>query len=357
MENSGAVARPSKWHVSKAVAVIAVLALAGSLCYTAYLKGAFRRTERVALVTTNQNSYWDPMALGAADAGREFGVDVMFVKSELGLDAQKKHIQDLLNGGIDALAICPDDPNAEASLINEAAAKMPVVTFDSDAPNTNRRGFIGSNNYAAGEVAADEVRNALPDGGQVLITMYTPVLNNIAARRQGLIDNLLNRRSDRSRPADPVDAELKGDKYEIVGTVVDGGDVDRAPELVAQAIKAHPDVKCIVGLSGYSGPTIVKAIDQVNKSGQIKVIGFDESPEEQALVASGKIYSSIVQNQYRCGYETVRILADQLHGIHDIASDGPLLAEMAVQVMRPDTIQEMRQSHTIRDVPATQPAI
>ena len=56
--------------------------------------------------------------------------------------------------------------------------------------------------------------------------------------------------------------------------------------MVVDAIKAHPDVKCIVGLFSYSGHAIVKAIDTAGKKGQIKVIGFDESADEQADVLS-----------------------------------------------------------------------
>ncbi len=103
-----------------------------------------------------------------------------------------------------------------------------MVTFDSDAPDCNRRRFVGIDNYAAGRLCADEIRQALPDGGAILITVGSATMQHGRDRRQGLIDGLMDRGFDRNHPPDAIDAPVKGPKYSVVATVTDGADPVKA---------------------------------------------------------------------------------------------------------------------------------
>ena len=298
------------------VAGVVVLAICagGAVAYIKWEKGSFRKPVKVAIVTWTEDTFWDPTQRGASDAAKEMGVELTFIKSKPDEATQTQHIKDVLNGGVDGLAISPNNPQTQQQIINDAASKAVVITFDSDAPNTNRRGYVGTDDYAAGQIAADEVRSAVPNGGKVMIVVGSIDMSNGRDRRQGLIDNLLDRPFKKGENTDPLQAVLKGKKYEIVSTLTDHHDIGNVSKLVAAAIAAHPDVQCIVGLFSYDGPEIVKAIESAGRKGQIKVIGFDESVEEQADVLSGAIYSSILQDQYQCGYEIVRDLADICRG-------------------------------------------
>lgn len=332
------------------IAALVILIVGGSILYIQWQKGAFRKRVKVAIVTWTEDSFWDPTERGADDAARELDVDLTFVKSKPDEASQTQHIRDVLATGVDGLAISPNNPQSQQAILNEAASKTVVVTFDSDAPNTNRRGYVGTDDYAAGQIAADEVRSAIPDGGKVIICVGSVDMSNGRDRRQGIIDNLLDRPFKHGNRADPLVGELKGKNYEVVATVIDHHDIGNVAKLVTAAIAANPDVKCIVGLFSYDGPEIVKGIEAAGKKGQIKVIGFDESAEEQADVQSGAIYSSILQNQYRCGYETVRALADNARGVAQNGPSGPWLVALPVLVMRQDNLQSLRDSHMVRTV-------
>jgi ribose transport system substrate-binding protein len=335
--------RPMRWILR-----IGVLAVIGIVSYIAWPKSTVPARQKIAVLTWNQDPFWELVQTGANDAAKELNVDLTFIESTPGEAAQNQHVQQLLASGIQALAISPNNPQTQKSVIDDAASNAVVITFDSDAPDTKRRGFVGTNNYAAGQVAAEEVRSAIPDGGKVIISVGSVDMSNGRDRRQGLIDDLMDRPFKSEHAYDAIDATLNGAKYEVVSTVTDGGDAGKASQGVTDAIKANPDVKCIVGLFSYSGPAIVKAVGESGKKGQIKVIGFDESPEEQADVVSGDIYSSVLQDQYRCGYEAVRVLADLLRGIQVKGPSGPMLTELPVLVMRPDNIQALRNKQWIR---------
>ena len=352
---------PSKRNLILLVLVGGV-AVAGAAAWGGYMTGSFRRSAgrpRVAIVCWNQNPYWDPVEAGATDTANQIGATLTFVRSEPTVAAESQHIRDLVASGVQAIAIAPTDPKAEQAVIDEAAAKAVVITFDSDAPDTNRRGYIGTDDYVAGQAAGDEVRAAVPGGGQVIVSVGSLQMSNGRDRRQGLIDNLLDRGFHRDANHDPVDQDAKGKVYDVVATVLDDGDPKVAARKVAEAVAAHPNVKCVVGLFGYSGPAVVDGIAMAKPAGTVKVIGFDESAQEQALVQSGAISASILQAQYRCGQSLVRAMDDLLQGVAVKAPTGPQLAVLPVLVMRADNIDELRKEHRIRqvDVAAATPAM
>jgi ribose transport system substrate-binding protein len=176
---------------------------------------------------------------------------------------------------------------------------------------TGRLLFVGTNNYEAGRAAGENVKAALPDGGEVIVCLGNPDKENTQHRRQGLIDELLDRTSEPHRTLDAYDQPIKGEKYTIVATLVDDSDPDKCTQLVAEALKKHPNAKCVVGLLGYSAPAIVAALEQGGKVGQVKVVGFDVTEQTQKAVESGAVYATIMQDQYGCGFHAVRVLAEQ----------------------------------------------
>src|SRR6185503_6141080 len=101
-------------------------------------------------------------------------------------------------------------------------------------------------------------------------------------------------------------------------------------------------VKCVVGLWSYSAGVALGGIDQAGKSGQVKVIAFDESPETQAGIEAGTVQASILQDQYRIGYESVRVLASTIRGLEQGGPQGPRFVYLPVQVLRQDNLESFR---------------
>jgi ribose transport system substrate-binding protein len=190
-----------------------------------------------------------------------------------------------------------------------------LVTFDSDSPQSARLCFVGTDNYAAGRLCGLKVKEAAPGGGEVIISIGNLDKENGQRRRQGVIDELLDRPFKPDQEMDPADsAALKGPQHTVVTTIVDGNDAAKATELVAAAIQANPNVKCIVGLNAYSTPAVLKALEQAGKAGQVRVVGFDNHADTLAGIDNGKVFATIVQDQFGCGFHTVRILAETARG-------------------------------------------
>jgi ribose transport system substrate-binding protein len=297
------------------VVVILLLVVAALIFYLEFVREHGPRHLKLALVTWTQDPFWKPLIRGAKDCADKSDIDLTIVESEPTVDAQTKHIQEMLDSGIDGIAISPNDAVAQQAILDEAASKGPLVTFDTDAPNSQRKRFVGIDNYAAGGICASELMDAMPNGGPVLISVGSMAMQHGRDRRQGVIDQLLGRGFDRNRAPDPLDAKLQGPKFTIVYTATDGGVPAKAVEAIAAGLRAHPEVKGIIGLFSYSAPAALEAMKQVGRTDKIEIVGFDASPETQSALDAGTIHSSIVQDTYRCGYETIEVLANELRGI------------------------------------------
>jgi ribose transport system substrate-binding protein len=168
-------------------------------------------------------------------------------------------------------------------------------------------------NYVAGQICGETLREALPDGGKVMILVGRMDQDNAQRRRQGFIDAFLGREPDPSR-SDPPGGELKSDdeKYIILGTMTDGFDKAKAKSNAEDVVTRHPDISAMVGLFAYNPPAIYEALERQGKLGEIKIMGFDENPITLQGIKDGTIVATVVQNPYQYGYESIRVL-NELH--------------------------------------------
>jgi ribose transport system substrate-binding protein len=291
--------------------VLLILILIGLLLWSL---GVFRHQPHVAIITSGDGPYWDPVEAGANKAADLYDVKVTVIRCKTDMLQQIEKIKDALGEHYDAVAISPINPTSEATALADVAASTSLVTMDSDSPVARRTCFVGTDNYDAGRLCGQVVRGAVPGGGEVILFLGNAEKDNTQRRRQGVIDELLQRSFDPDRPNDALDAPLKGADFTVVGTIIDNADPNTTIQLATQAIKDHPNVKCFAGLLAYSGPALVKAVEAAGKSDQIKVVGFDVSSETLDDVEAGKIAGTIMQDQFGCGYQTVHVLADTARG-------------------------------------------
>ncbi|NIL97439.1 MAG: substrate-binding domain-containing protein [Planctomycetales bacterium] len=266
----------------------------------------------IAFVTNQIADFWNIAKAGCQDAAKDFGLEVeVKMPPEATVVEQKRIVEDLLTAGVDAIAISPLDADNQTDFLNKVAEKVPLITHDSDAPNCNRLMYIGMDNYKAGRMCGELVKEALPEGGKVMIFIGRLEQTNSKYRRQGVIDELLDRPEDPSR-FDPVDQPIEGEKYTILGTITDQGKHEVAKEKAADAINTYPEMQAMVGLFEYNPPAIYQALSQAEKLGQIKLIGFDENDLTLQAIKDGDCTGTVVQDPYQYGYRSVEKLVEYL---------------------------------------------
>ena len=281
---------------------------------------------RVGYVSNGIASFWVIAEAGTRAAAKRFDVDVevRMPPAEGAVANQQRMIEELLTMGIDGVAVSPIDPANQQEFLNNVADRTRLITHDSDAPQTRRLAYVGMDNYTAGRMCGELVKDAMPRGGSIMIFVGRLEQLNARLRRQGVIDELLNRSHDPKRYDTPGSA-ITGGKYTILDTRTDNFDFSAAKALPEDAIARYPDIGCMVGLFAYNPPYILEALKGAAMLGKIKVVAFDEADETLQAIIDGTCHGTVVQNPYRYGYESVRILAGLARGRSDVLPPGNYL--------------------------------
>ena len=296
---------------------------------------------RVAYITNGIDPFWDTAVAGARVGAKEFNLEVEAHKPAQGVTDQNRIIESLIAKRIDGMAISPIDAAGQVELINTACEQTKVITHDSDAPQTKRLCFIGVNNYKAGRQVGQLVKEAMPGGGSVMIFVGRLEQLNAQERRQGVIDELLDRpvQDLKAMKFDPQGAQLKGDKYSILDTRTDGFKYERAKGNAEEAITRYPDLGCMVGLFAYNPPQCLAAIKGAGKVGQIKLVGFDEQDATLEGIKEGSVYGTVSQQPFRYGRESMRILAGLVKGDNSVLPPNGYL-ELEGVVVKKDNVDQ-----------------
>ena len=278
---------------------------------------------KLAFVTNNASDFWTIARKGVEQADTELqNVTVEFkIPSEGTAADQKRVVDDLLAKGIDGMAISPVDPDNQTQLINDASRQALVVTQDSDAPKSDRACYIGTDNVAAGRQAGDLIKEALPQGGKIMVFVGKSDARNAAERFQGIKES------------------LQGSNIQIIDLRTDDTDRVRAKSNAADTLVKYPDVVALVGLWSYNGPAILNAVKDANKVGQVKIIAFDEEDETLAGVKDGAIFATVVQQPYEFGYQSVKLMEKVLAGDKSAIPANKQII-VPTLVVRKDTVEE-----------------
>ena len=193
-------------------------------------------TKRLAFITNNAADFWTIARRGTEKADAALpDVVVEFRLGDGTTAAQKRIVDDLLAKGVDGIAISPVDPANQTAMLNDAAKQALVFTHDSDAPDSKRECYVGTDNVAAGRQAGDLIKEALPQGGKIAIFVGKLDARNAQERLQGIKE------------------AIAGSNISIIDVRTDDTDQVRAKANVSEMLVSHPDVTALVGLWSYNG--------------------------------------------------------------------------------------------------------
>ncbi len=289
--------------------------------------------KRVAFVSNGVAAFWTIAAAGVKAAGEKFGVDAQTLMPVEGISDQKRIIEDLLTKGIDGISVSPIDPVNQTELLNTAAARAKLITNDSDAPGSDRLVYIGMDNYKAGRLCGELVREAMPQGGTIMLFIGRLEQDNAKSRRQGCIDGLLGRPADPKRH-DPPSEIIEEAGFKIVGTLTDNFDRTKVKANVEDTLSKYPEITGMVGLFAYIPPIILEVLAQADRLDKVKVIAFDEDDATLDGIRKGNVHGTVVQNPYMYGYKSVEVLAELAKGNTSVIPAGKMIDIPARQIRK-----------------------
>jgi ribose transport system substrate-binding protein len=320
-------------HAAKLIASVACLALLTAGC-EARGGNATSGTKalKLAFVTNNSADFWTIARRGVEKADEELAdVQAEFRITADGTAAeQQRVVDDLLTKGVDAIAISPVDPQNQTALIDAAAKRALVFTQDSDAPESARTCYIGTDNLAAGRQAGQLIREAIPDGGRIMLFVGKLDARNAQDRVQGIKE------------------VLSGSNITIIDVRTDDVDDVRAKANAADTLVRYPDVKALVGLWSYNGPAILNAVREAGKIGSVRIVTFDEADETLAGIKAGAIHATVVQQPYEFGYQAITRMAQAVRGDRSFIPETKQIIVPTMVVNRSNVDEFTQRINTLR---------
>lgn len=247
------------------------------------------------LISNAVAPFWETARLGMEAAGAKLKVNVTMSEPTPDTnDAQVTLLNDAVSKNAAGVGMSSINPMAITPTINKLMAdKIPFISFDSDAPQSHRLAYLGTNNIEAGEIIGNYVKTLYPKGGKLLAFVANMSSQGAIDRYQGMLN------------------AFKGTNITFIAPpMLDNGDKSEAQANVQSAITRYRSqgLDGLVGLYSYDGPAIIDAVHQMNVRSKFKIICFDGDPQTLHGLTTGDVDCAVVQKPYYFGYLTVMLL-------------------------------------------------
>lgn len=272
----------------------------------------------VMVVTISGHPFWVPIRQGAQDAADQLGVEFEFTGPvEFDNRAQQQQMEQLAITQPAAFITGAFDPTMSDTIDRVTEMGIPVVTFDSDAPDSQRISFIGPDHYALGveygERMVEMLRGQGHEEGQIgVLTAIDQT--NLQERIRGIEDHL----------ADEAPA------YEIVATEDNRGDDQLTAERAKSMLTANPDIDGVIVVNG-TGTGMGTAMREIGRAGDVMVLTSDVFDPILCAIMAGEVQATSSVNTYLEGYLAVKFAYDYVNG----HLDGVPGAEVGVNQLPP----------------------
>lgn len=243
----------------------------------------------VTLVSkSTQTEFWLSVFAGAEAAATEYNIKLNIVGPETEEDyqAQNRMVADAVANGTEALVFSAIDFEKNAPAIDAAAQEgVRIVSIDSGVDSDQVSTYIGTDNYAAGRMAALAALEQVEGPLSVGLVNYDEGTANGQQREQGALDVLDE--CGRAR---------------IAGEVTTLVDADRAQEDTAALLTENPDINVLLAFNEPTSVGAARAVESLGLSDQVFLVVFDSNVATIDGLQTGSVDALVVQNPYAMGY-------------------------------------------------------
>lgn len=246
-------------------------------------------------------------------AGGALRVEVVYDEnapdSATDAEGQAEIVRSAIDLHLSGVAVSCNSANGLKDAIDEvAAAGIPVMTFDSDSPDSQRFTYLGVNNKAGGVLAAKILGTAMGKSAErkkVAVVSGVKGTANLDARVDGFLETI---HADFPDLVPFDEAAYCDDKEEIAATLIEGLIENNADLGGIFFVGLWPLYLC----EGTDCSQKMPRWSSAAKKGTIKTVAFDTLAFELDFVKEGLIAGLVGQRYWGWGSESVQMLYDRL---------------------------------------------
>ncbi|HEX8724215.1 MAG TPA: substrate-binding domain-containing protein [Gemmatimonadaceae bacterium] len=233
----------------------------------------------------------------AAEQSRKLGITIKIdwlTPPEEDAQVQAQRVAQAVDAGDNAILMSTSDANKVTDAINAAVARgVPVMMFDSDAPDSKRFSFYGGDDVAIGRQVMDELAVQMDSAGNIAILAGNQNAPNLQKRVQGV-----------------KDAAKQYPKIHILNTFYHRETPQDAAAEVMRAMNAYPNIQGWAMIGGWALWT--KALLTSLDPAKVKVVSVDALPQQLAYIQKGISPVLLAQPTYDWGYVSVNTIVDHV---------------------------------------------
>ncbi len=252
--------------------------------------------EYVFIGKSVSNPYWVDAREGLEDRARALGVKADF-RGASGTDVneQIKQFEDAMARKPAGIILSPSGVGITTMINRAVDSGIPVICVDSDAPQSKRYSYVGTDNYNAGKQGGELLGKLLNGKGEVFL-LSVPGEPNLEERIKGYQDAL-----------------AKHPGITIVDVGNDRADANEAAKAARNILSAHPNIAGVGCVDSGGGEGTAVVLREKGLVGKVKIVGMDRNDATLNLIEEGVIEASIAQRTYTMAYMSLGMLYDLHH--------------------------------------------
>ena len=234
----------------------------------------------------------------AKELSAKYGVDVKvewLTPPQQDGEVQAQRVRQALNEGVDGILISASDAGKVTGAINDAVDRgVPVMTFDSDAPQSKRFAFYGVDDEKTGQETMAELAKLMNGKGSVAILAGNQNAPNLQRRVAG--------------------AKAEAAKYPGIKIVGVFNHIETPQDASAEVVRvnnAYPEITGWAFIGGW--PLWTQSLLTDINPAKMKIASVDALPSQLVYVDKGIAPVLLAQSVYLWGHQGITTLFEKVH--------------------------------------------
>lgn len=241
------------------------------------------------------NEYWRLIEQGARKAAKNNNVLLEYVAPKnIDRDQMLKLLDQMISVKVDGIIIQGIEGPPFIDLIHKGVGRgIPIVTVDADVKASERKAYVGLDNFFAGQLA-----------GQAIIQ------NTAGEQHVGIVVSKKTSINQQERIAGFADAIEEIDRIQIVAIKESNLTQTGAAQATYSLLREYPAINALVGMSALDGIGMYEGLHEITPYKEVYISAFGLLPETLYLIKKDQINATIAEYPSEIGSEAVELLID-----------------------------------------------
>lgn len=253
-------------------------------------EGAFSPV-KLGVLLPNWTGHFKTEILRGVEAARtdlaDFHIKIILAECKTDIPGETIELLDsLIEQQVQGIALCSvNDPSIEKKVSALSNQNIPVITFNSDLPNSQRLCYVGQNYKQSGRIAAELMSKCIPATGKILAVVGNLEFDGHRMRLNGFRQRM-------------YELGFKQSQIEVIETY---NDYQTTYRKVSESLELIPEL-CAIYMANRSVAGCTEAVNATGKKGTLRIICHDVSESTKRLLQNGSIDFTISQDIFHQGY-------------------------------------------------------